>query len=131
MNSTQRADALLADLPRDDRGRLKIFLGAAPGVGHGHHLATGVEPVEHHAVGVTIVGRQHQFLAGRHAVAAHADAGRRSALVAHLQAAFAQVLFGHRQRCFRRQRGRAGIEGGVLAEECGEVLKAFFKARRG
>ncbi|OLU29066.1 histidine kinase [Pseudomonas sp. PA15(2017)] len=33
MNSTQRADALLADLPRDDRGRLKIFLGAAPGVG--------------------------------------------------------------------------------------------------
>lgn len=33
MNSSQRADALLADLPRDGRGRLKIFLGAAPGVG--------------------------------------------------------------------------------------------------
>lgn len=33
MNSTQRADALLADLPREGRGRLKVFLGAAPGVG--------------------------------------------------------------------------------------------------
>nr|WP_312230518.1 tRNA adenosine(34) deaminase TadA [Pseudomonas sp.] len=26
---------------------------------------------------------------------------------------------------------RVLVEGGVLAEECGEVLKAFFKARRG
>ncbi|WP_133750453.1 sensor histidine kinase KdpD [Pseudomonas sp. LP_7_YM] len=33
MNSDSRADALLANLPRDDRGRLKVFLGAAPGVG--------------------------------------------------------------------------------------------------
>ncbi|WP_296256436.1 MULTISPECIES: sensor histidine kinase [unclassified Pseudomonas] len=33
MNSESRADALLANLPRDDRGRLKVFLGAAPGVG--------------------------------------------------------------------------------------------------
>ncbi|WP_213877537.1 sensor histidine kinase KdpD [Pseudomonas sp. dw_358] len=31
--NTQRADALLADLPRPGRGRLKVFLGAAPGVG--------------------------------------------------------------------------------------------------
>ena len=30
---TLRADALLADLPREGRGRLKVFLGAAPGVG--------------------------------------------------------------------------------------------------
>lgn len=29
----QRADALLADLPHPGRGRLKVFLGAAPGVG--------------------------------------------------------------------------------------------------
>ncbi|WP_285373347.1 sensor histidine kinase KdpD [Pseudomonas sp. lyk4-TYG-107] len=33
MSDSGRADALLADLPRDGRGRLKIFLGAAPGVG--------------------------------------------------------------------------------------------------
>jgi two-component system, OmpR family, sensor histidine kinase KdpD len=33
MSDTRRADALLADLPRDGRGRLKVFLGAAPGVG--------------------------------------------------------------------------------------------------
>lgn len=33
MSDSGRADALLADLPRDDRGRLKVFLGAAPGVG--------------------------------------------------------------------------------------------------
>ncbi|MFJ2692622.1 DUF4118 domain-containing protein [Pseudomonas sp. NPDC087336] len=33
MSDTGRADALLADLPRDGRGRLKVFLGAAPGVG--------------------------------------------------------------------------------------------------
>jgi two-component system sensor histidine kinase KdpD len=33
VNSTNRADALLVNLPRDDRGRLKVFLGAAPGVG--------------------------------------------------------------------------------------------------
>ncbi|UUY07555.1 sensor histidine kinase KdpD [Pseudomonas sp. J452] len=33
MSDTQRADALLADMPREGRGRLKVFLGAAPGVG--------------------------------------------------------------------------------------------------
>jgi two-component system sensor histidine kinase KdpD len=33
VNSSTRADAILADLPRDNRGRLKVFLGAAPGVG--------------------------------------------------------------------------------------------------
>ena len=33
MSDTQRADALLADMPRAGRGRLKVFLGAAPGVG--------------------------------------------------------------------------------------------------
>lgn len=34
---------------------------------------------------------------------------------------FDQAFLNHRVR----------VEGGVLAEECGEVLKAFFKARRG
>jgi len=33
MSDSGRADALLADMPRDGRGRLKVFLGAAPGVG--------------------------------------------------------------------------------------------------
>lgn len=33
MSDAARADALLADMPRDERGRLKVFLGAAPGVG--------------------------------------------------------------------------------------------------
>ncbi|WEJ70527.1 sensor histidine kinase KdpD [Pseudomonas sp. PSE14] len=33
MTDSNRADALLAELPRMGRGRLKVFLGAAPGVG--------------------------------------------------------------------------------------------------
>lgn len=33
MSDALRADALLADMPREGRGRLKVFLGAAPGVG--------------------------------------------------------------------------------------------------
>lgn len=33
MSDSGRADALLANLPRNGRGRLKVFLGAAPGVG--------------------------------------------------------------------------------------------------
>jgi len=33
MSDSARADALLANLPRTGRGRLKVFLGAAPGVG--------------------------------------------------------------------------------------------------
>ena len=33
MSDSGRADALLADLPKEGRGRLKVFLGAAPGVG--------------------------------------------------------------------------------------------------
>ncbi|WNW10747.1 sensor histidine kinase KdpD [Pseudomonas sp. DTU_2021_1001937_2_SI_NGA_ILE_001] len=33
MSDSGRADAILAQLPREGRGRLKVFLGAAPGVG--------------------------------------------------------------------------------------------------
>ena len=33
MSDALRADALLADMPQGGRGRLKVFLGAAPGVG--------------------------------------------------------------------------------------------------
>ncbi|MCY1219644.1 hypothetical protein D9M72_316270 [compost metagenome] len=43
----------------------------AAGVGHGHHLLAGVEPVQHHAVGVVVVGGQHQLATRRHAVAVH------------------------------------------------------------
>ena len=32
------ADALLADAQRDERGRLEIFLGAAPGVGKTYEM---------------------------------------------------------------------------------------------
>ena len=33
MSDAARADALLAEMPKEGRGRLKVFLGAAPGVG--------------------------------------------------------------------------------------------------
>ena len=33
MSDALRADALLAEMPREGRGRLKVLLGAAPGVG--------------------------------------------------------------------------------------------------
>ncbi|VFT11889.1 two-component sensor [Pseudomonas aeruginosa] len=41
MTDTARADALLADLPADGRGRLKVFLGAAPGGGQDLRHAAG------------------------------------------------------------------------------------------
>ncbi|MND95943.1 hypothetical protein D3C80_882110 [compost metagenome] len=43
----------------------------AAGIGHGHHLLAGIEPVQHHAVGVVVVGGQHQLAARGHAIAAH------------------------------------------------------------
>jgi two-component system sensor histidine kinase KdpD len=53
MSDSGRADALLANLPRDGRGRLKVFLGAAPGVGKTYamlqaahtHLRQGVKVI--------------------------------------------------------------------------------------
>ena len=33
MSDAMRADALLDEAPREGRGQLKVFLGAAPGVG--------------------------------------------------------------------------------------------------
>ncbi len=38
-------DALLAEAQRESRGRLKIFLGAAPGVGKAEQLRLPVIPV--------------------------------------------------------------------------------------
>ncbi len=43
----------------------------AAGVSDGDHLQAGVEPVQCHAVGVIVVGRQHQFLARCHAITTH------------------------------------------------------------
>ncbi|MNF88019.1 hypothetical protein D3C84_705000 [compost metagenome] len=43
----------------------------AAGIGHGHHLLAGIQPVQHYAVGVVVVGGQHQLAAGGHAVAVH------------------------------------------------------------
>ncbi|MNF69496.1 hypothetical protein D3C84_513820 [compost metagenome] len=43
----------------------------APRVGDRDHLLTGVEPVEDHAVGIVVGGRQHQLAARCHAVATH------------------------------------------------------------
>ena len=40
MSDSGRADALLAALPRTGRGRLKVFLGAAPGVGKTYAMLT-------------------------------------------------------------------------------------------
>ncbi|WP_296254039.1 sensor histidine kinase [Pseudomonas sp. UBA4194] len=40
MSDSARADALLAALPRSGRGRLKVFLGAAPGVGKTYAMLT-------------------------------------------------------------------------------------------
>ncbi|MNL00265.1 hypothetical protein D3C87_1206930 [compost metagenome] len=43
----------------------------AAGVGDGHHLQAGIEPIQGNAVGVVVVGRQHQLLARCHAVTTH------------------------------------------------------------
>ena len=48
----------------------------AAGIGHRHHLQAGVKPVEHHAVGVIVVGRQHQLLARGHTITAHVGGHR-------------------------------------------------------
>ncbi|SVJ77934.1 Uncharacterised protein [Klebsiella pneumoniae] len=47
-----------------------------PGVGDGHHLQAGFLPVEGDAVGVVVVGGQHQFLARCHAVAPYIGGNR-------------------------------------------------------
>ncbi len=45
-------------------------------IGNGHHLQAGVEPVQGHAIGMVVVGAQHQFLARCHAVATHVGGHR-------------------------------------------------------
>ncbi len=62
------------------------------GVGDGHHFQAGFLPVQGHAVGVVVVGGEHQLLARRHAVAAHVGGDRAGQHVAR------QVVVGVHQR---------------------------------
>jgi two-component system sensor histidine kinase KdpD len=52
MSDSGRADALLADMPRDGRGRLKVFLGAAPGVGKTYAMLQAAHTQLRHGVGL-------------------------------------------------------------------------------
>jgi two-component system sensor histidine kinase KdpD len=52
MSNAGRADALLADLPREGRGRLKVFLGAAPGVGKTYAMLQAAHAQVHQGVQV-------------------------------------------------------------------------------
>ena len=52
MSNSERADALLAELPRDGRGRLKVFLGAAPGVGKTYAMLQAAHAQLRHGVKV-------------------------------------------------------------------------------
>lgn len=52
MSDSERADALLAELPRDGRGRLKVFLGAAPGVGKTYAMLQAAHAQLRHGVKV-------------------------------------------------------------------------------
>ena len=51
-SESQRADALLAELPREGRGRLKVFLGAAPGVGKTYAMLQAAHTRLRHGVRV-------------------------------------------------------------------------------
>ena len=42
MRDEVRADALLASLEQENKGRLKVFLGAAPGVGKTYAMLQAV-----------------------------------------------------------------------------------------
>ena len=52
MSDSQRADALLAELARQGRGRLKVFLGAAPGVGKTYAMLQAAHARLRHGVRV-------------------------------------------------------------------------------
>ncbi|MBJ9976606.1 sensor histidine kinase KdpD [Pseudomonas sp. S75] len=52
MSDASRADALLAGLPRTGRGRLKVFLGAAPGVGKTFAMLQAAHALQRQGVGV-------------------------------------------------------------------------------
>ena len=76
MSDAGRADALLADLPRDGRGRLKVFLGAAPGVGKTYAMLQAAHTQLRQGVRLIVSGLMAQPL----------DIARRTGLLERLQA---------------------------------------------
>lgn len=54
MSDAGRADALLAALPRSGRGRLKVFLGAAPGVGKTYAMLQAAHAQQRQGVQVLV-----------------------------------------------------------------------------
>ncbi|MFI8559971.1 DUF4118 domain-containing protein [Pseudomonas putida] len=54
MSDSTRADALLATLPRSGRGRLKVFLGAAPGVGKTYAMLQAAHAQQRQGVQVRV-----------------------------------------------------------------------------
>lgn len=54
MSDAVRADALLADMPREGRGRLKVFLGAAPGVGKTFAMLQAAQAQLRHGVDLRV-----------------------------------------------------------------------------
>lgn len=56
MSDAARADALLADMPKEGRGRLKVFLGAAPGVGKTFAMLQATQAQLHARVSICAPG---------------------------------------------------------------------------
>ncbi len=60
----------------------QFTVGCRPGVGHRHHLAAGVQPIERGTVAVVVAGGHHQPLARHHAVTADVGGHRRAQQIA-------------------------------------------------
>lgn len=54
MSDAVRADALLADIPREGSGRLKVFLGAAPGVGKTYAMLQAAQAQQRQGVDLRV-----------------------------------------------------------------------------
>ena len=54
MSDAVRADALLDEMPREGRGRLKVFLGAAPGVGKTYAMLQAAQAQLRHGVDLRV-----------------------------------------------------------------------------
>src|SRR5690606_2694368 len=106
----------------------------ATGIGDGNHAQAGIQPVERGAVGVVVVGGQYQFLARRHAVAAHVGGdGAGQHVPGHVVVGVHQrplvraggqhhAAGAHAVHALARLLGGEGTERGALAEVVGEAL---------
>src|SRR5690606_4368062 len=54
MSDAVRADALLDEMPREGRGRLKVFLGAAPGVGKTYAMLQAAQVQQRQGVNLRV-----------------------------------------------------------------------------